>query len=251
VTAVLHQARFDLRAFLRNRQARYFTLVLPVVLLVILVGAFGDKTVGEGGAEASTYYVPGICALALIAASFANLVISITAQRESGVLERRRATPVPAWVLIAGRAVTATGVSLVTVAVLLAVARLAYGVAVPARALPAVALTAIVGSAAFCALAFALSARIRSADAAQPIVQAILLPLYFASGVLVPAADLPDGLRRVGQVFPVEHLAVGLHHAFDGGGVAWSDLGLLVLWGVVGFLLAAQRFTWTPSTTDA
>jgi hypothetical protein len=34
---VLHQFRFDLLAFVRNRQSQFFTLVLPVLFLVILL----------------------------------------------------------------------------------------------------------------------------------------------------------------------------------------------------------------------
>ena len=100
---MLHQARYDLLAFLRNSQARFFTLILPLLFLVIFVSVFGNDTVGPRHVKESTYYVPGIAAMAVISASFINLVISIIAQRESGVLKRRRATPVPAWVLIAGR----------------------------------------------------------------------------------------------------------------------------------------------------
>jgi ABC-2 type transport system permease protein len=254
MSAVLHQARYELRAFLRNKQARYFTLVMPLVLLVIFVGVFGDDDVGHG-VEASSYYVPGIAALAVVAASFANLVISITAQRETGVLKRRRATPVPAWALVAGRSVTATAVSLVSVAVLLAVGRLAHGVDFPASALPAIALTAIVGSAAFCALGYAVSTRIHSADAAQPVVQAILLPLYFSSGVFVPKDNLPDWLRNLAALFPVEHLADALHHAYDPAahatGVAWGDLAVLAAWGLAGLAVALRRFAWTPSIAAA
>ena len=101
---VLHQTRFDLLAFLRNRQSRFFTLILPVIFMVIFVSVFGNHRIGPQQVKASTYYVPGLSALGLIAASFVNLVISVTSQREAGVLKRRRATPVPAWVLIAGRA---------------------------------------------------------------------------------------------------------------------------------------------------
>ena len=43
---VLHQARFDLRGFLRNRQARFFTLALPLLFLVIFDAVFGDHVVG-------------------------------------------------------------------------------------------------------------------------------------------------------------------------------------------------------------
>ena len=82
--------------------------MLPLIFLVLLTSLFGNDTVHVHGhaIKDSTYYVPGICTLGIIATSFVNLVITITAQRESGVLKRRRSTPVPAWVLIASRTLT-------------------------------------------------------------------------------------------------------------------------------------------------
>lgn len=252
---VLHQARFDLRAFLRNRQARFFTLALPLLFMVIFNGVFGDRVVGPGPMKASAYYVPGIAALGVIAASFVNLVISITAQREDGVLKRRRVTPVPAWVLVGGRALTAVGVSLVVVAGLLAFGRVAYGVKLPTSALPGIAFTAIVGSITFCVLAYALSTVIKNEDAAQPTVMAIMLPLYFISGIFIPNINLPPWLRHVASVFPVQHLAAGFRHAYVPGahgiGIVWSDIGVLAIWAVIGATVAILRFSWLPKTADA
>jgi ABC-2 type transport system permease protein len=96
-----------------------------------------------------------------------------------------------------------------------ALGRFGYGVKLPTRTLPAIVLVAVVGAIAFCCLGYALSAALRSADAAQPMVQAIMLPLYFISGVFIPTMSLPAWLRDVARVFPVQHLADGLHHAFD------------------------------------
>jgi ABC-2 type transport system permease protein len=252
---VLHQARYDLLDFLRNRQARFFTLVLPLLFLVIFVGVFGNDTVKQTGIKASTYYVPGISALGLIAASFVNLVISITAQREDGILKRRRATPVPAWVLIAGRALTAIAVSLLVMSVLLAVGRFAYGVHLPTSTIPGIAISAIVGSVTFCVLGYALSTAVHSEDAAQPMVQAIMLPLYFISGVFIPNVNLPSWMRHVAELFPVQHLADALHHAYDPGthgvGLAGSDLAVLGAWAAVGLVVALRRFSWVPSAGTA
>jgi ABC-2 type transport system permease protein len=240
---------------LRNSQARFFTLVLPILFLVILVSVFGNHRVGPNGTgvKASTFYVPGISAMAVIAGSFVNLVISITAQRESGVLKRRRSTPVPAWVLIAGRALTAIVVSLVVMLVVLLIGRFAYGVRLPGGTIPAVVVTAILGAITFCCLAYSLTTAIGSADAAQPMVQAIMLPLYFISGVFIPEVQLPTWLRDVAEVFPVQHLTHGLYHAFDpatrGAGFVWIDLGVLALWGAAGLAIALVRFNWTPAAT--
>jgi ABC-2 type transport system permease protein len=247
---VLHQARYDLLGILRNRQARFFTLILPLLFLVIFVGVFGNHVVGPGSMKASAYYVPGIAALGVIAASFVNLVISITAQRETGVLKRRRATPVPAWVLIAGRTLTAVTISLVVLTVLLSFGRVVYHVSLPTSTLPGIALTAVVGSITFCVLGYALSTAIKNEDAAQPMTQAIMLPLYFISGVFIVNNNLPSWLRHVAQVFPVEHLSDGLHKAYipatHGVGIVWSDIGVLAIWFAIGLAVALVRFSWLP-----
>jgi ABC-2 type transport system permease protein len=252
VALVLHQARFDLRSFLRNRQARFFTLALPLLFLVIFNGVFGNNVVGPGTMKASAYYVPGIAALGVIAASFVNLVISITAQREGGILKRRRVTPVPASVLVGGRALTAVGVSLVVVAGLLGFGRVVYGVKLPTSALPGIAFTAIVGSITFCVLAYAISTAIQNEDAAQPTVMAIMLPLYFISGIFIPNINLPAWLRHVASVFPVQHLAAGFRHAYvpgaHGTGIVWSDIGVLAIWAAIGLAVALLRFSWLPKT---
>src|SRR5262249_46401544 len=234
--------------FVRNRQARFFTLALPLIFLVIFTGIFGNDTVG--GVELKTLYVPGIAAMAIIAASFINLVISITVLREEGILKRRRATPVPAWVLIAGRTVMALAVATTSVVVLLLVGRFAFHVHMPAKHIPGFALTAIVGVITFCVLAYAFSTAIANEDAAQPMVQAVMLPLYFISGIFIPAVNLPSWLQHVAEVFPVYHLANGLHHAFlptaTRIGLVWRDLGVLALWAALGIVVALRRFSWLP-----
>jgi hypothetical protein len=52
---ILHQARYDLLGILRNRQARFFTLILPILFLVIFVGVFGNHRIGPQNVKASTY----------------------------------------------------------------------------------------------------------------------------------------------------------------------------------------------------
>ena len=71
VRLAVHQFRYDLRAFVRNRQSRFFTLVLPVLFLVIFASLFHGNTVTVPGGTISTsvYYVPGIITLGIIAAA--------------------------------------------------------------------------------------------------------------------------------------------------------------------------------------
>ena len=158
IRMALHLFGYDLRTFLRNRQSRFFTLALPVLFLVIFASVFGGSRnttqVAGGRISTSVYYVPGIIALGVIAACFGNLAASVTAQRERGVLKRRRATPVPAAAVIAGRVLTAVVVAVVMAAVLLGIGWAAYGAHVPGRTALALAVTVVIGAASFCCLGY-------------------------------------------------------------------------------------------------
>jgi ABC-2 type transport system permease protein len=252
---VAHQLRYDLLLVVRDPQGRFFTIVLPVIFLVLLTSLFGNHTVHVGGhrVKLSTYYVPGVCTLGIIASSFVNLVITITAQRESGVLKRRRSTPVQAWVLIASRTLTSVILSVVLVVVIVLIGRIIYGVHLPGSTLPAFVLAVVVGAASFCCLSFAAASFIRNEDSAQPVIQAIVLPLYFISGVFVAKAELSSTLRDIGSVFPVAHLDNALFKAFDpattGSGIAGSDLLILAAWGAAGLIVALWRFSWSPQSS--
>jgi ABC-type transport system involved in cytochrome c biogenesis permease component len=185
IRMALHMFGYDLRGFARNRQSRFFTLALPVLFLVIFASVFGGSghttTVAGGRISTSAYYVPGIIALGVIAACFGSLVASVTAQRERGVLKRRRATPVPAAVVIAGRVLTAVVIAVVMAAALLGIGWAAYGAHVPGRTALALAVTVVIGAASFCCMGYALTSLIRNEDAALPAAMAITLPLYFIS----------------------------------------------------------------------
>jgi ABC-2 type transport system permease protein len=249
-----HQFRYDLLAFARNGQARFFTLALPVAFLLIFATVFGSKTVPVPGGviHTSVYYVPGIIALGVIQAAVSNLAISVTAQRENGILKRRRATPVSAAVLVTSRALTAVAVSVAMTGVLAAIGALAYGAHIPASHVAALAVTVLVGAASFGALGFALATLIRGADSAQPTIAAITLPLYFISGIFLATTLLPHWLLNLASVFPVRPFQQALLAAYNpyssGTGLAGHDLLIMAAWGIAGLLVAVRRFRWTPQS---
>ena len=253
VRLVLHQTQFDLLIFVRNSQSTFFTLALPVIFLFIFASVFGNDTTRLLSGEeinGATYYVPQIVALGIVSAAFNNVVGTVITQRETGILKRRRATPVPAWVIVAGRTLTAVIISLLLVGVLLTIGRIVYGVHLPSNTLPGVLLTTVVGALALCCIAYAMTTFVSSSESAQPAVQAITLPIFFISGVFFPENIVPRWLIDVANVFPVRHLAQALLVAFNpnttGNGISAVHLLVLGLWGIAGLAVATRRFKWTP-----
>ena len=198
----------------------------------------------------SVYYVPGIIVFAVIAATLSNLTVTVVRYREMGIYKRRRATPVPASAVIIGRALVGGLTALVLTAVLLTVGWAGYGASIPSRTAAAFVVDVIVGAVVFSCLGFALASLVHNADAAQPVVQAIVLPLCFISGVFIPILELPHWLIDIGDIFPVRAFADALLAAYNphttGSGLRWGDLAILTAWGAAGLLIAIRRFSWLP-----
>ena len=247
-----HQYRYDQKQFWREPASVFFTVALPIIFLFLFASVFGNDTIRINGHEIkqTTYEVPAIVTLAVVSATVVNLAMTFAILREKGLLKRVRSTPLPPWMYLAGRILTATVVCILLVIALLVIGRVVYGVTVPTHTLPGLVLTVIIGAAACCALGFALTALIPSENAAPAIVNAIVLPLYFFSGVFIPDNSLPSGMKFIGSLFPVRHLFQAFLTAFDpntkGSGIALGHLAVLALWGLAGGLVAARTFRWTP-----
>jgi ABC-2 type transport system permease protein len=251
MSLVLHQFRYDQKAFWRNPASVFFTVMFPVILLLIFATVFGNQTVQvRGGIKTTAYYVPAIITLSVISATMQSLAMSLVIAREDGRLKRGRGTPMPAWVFIAGRVGNSIVVALMMLALIAAIGSLLYGVAIPWDRLPAIVLVLVVGAAAFCCLGIALTAAIPSQDAAAPIVNALLLPLYFLSGVFIPDDQLPSGVIHFADAFPIRHFFEAFFDAYVPGGgvsaVSWGNLAIVAVWGVAGLFLAVRFFRWTP-----
>ncbi|HSS42185.1 MAG TPA: ABC transporter permease [Solirubrobacterales bacterium] len=244
-----HQFRYDQKAFWRNPASVFFTVMFPVILFLILAVVFSGEDVNvRGGIDATTYYVPAIMSLAIISATMQTLAMTLVIAREDGRLKRGRGTPMPPWVFIAGRVGNSIVVALMMLVLLAAIGAL-FGADVPWGRLPAILLTLVIGAASFCCLGIALTAAIPSQDAAAAIVNALLLPLYFLSGVFIPEDQLPNGVISFADLFPVRHFFDAFFDAYvpaGGSAVSWDNLAIVALWGIAGLLLAIRYFRWTP-----
>jgi ABC-2 type transport system permease protein len=251
VQLVAHQLRYDQKVFWRNPAAVFFTVAFPLVLLLIFGTVFGDQRLElRGGIDSTAYYVPAIITLAVISATMQNLAMTLVIAREDGRLKRGRGTPMPAWIFVAGRVGNSIVLALLMLALIAALGSVLYGVEIPWGQLPEVLVVLVVGAAAFSCLGIALTAAIPSQDAAAPIVNALLLPLYFLSGIFIPDDELPDGVIELADCFPVRHFFQAFLDAYaaagGGSGLDLDNLAVVAIWGVAGLLLAIRFFRWTP-----
>jgi ABC-2 type transport system permease protein len=246
----------ELRQFVRGRDAVAFVFAYPIVVLVIFGSIFGDQALPDG-TPFSHYFLAGIAATGIVLTSFQNLAVGIAGEREDGTLKRLRgmAVPVPAYVL--GKVGMVLVTSLAQLALLLLVARLGYGVALPGDAArwARFAWVAALGTVAGTVLGIAFSAVPRSARSATAVVAPVVIVLQFVSGVFFTLTSLPPWMRAVADVFPLKWMAQGLRAALlpesaaagEPGGSWRLGAGALVLaaWCVLGLALCLRSFRWT------
>jgi ABC-2 type transport system permease protein len=243
-----HELRSQLRLYWRSRELAFFTFALPLIMFFLLGSVYGnDRIKSEGGVRAADYLLAGMLGYGAIATGFAGLSIMLVIRRESGILKRVRATPLPAWVYV----VALLGTTLIAFA-LEAVCMLAIGRAyfhTHMHNIVSLAVALLLGAATFTALGLALTSLIKAAEGSSAVVNAIYLPVSFLSGAFFSPHSFPAVLRAISNALPlvyvirlVRDIALRNQQLWDRPG----DVAVIVGWGLVGAIVAARRFRWEP-----
>ena len=100
----MRQINYQLLMFRRVPIALFFTLLLPLIMLVLFNALFGDGEVTVDGKTWPTrqFYTGGLAAFTAVSATYTNLANMVPIRREEGVLKRWRGTPLPTWIYLAG-----------------------------------------------------------------------------------------------------------------------------------------------------
>ncbi len=244
----LHQLRGEQRLYWRSRELAFFTFLLPIIFLVLLGSVYGDDEIE--GVRGSSYLLAGMIGYGVAATAFAGLAIFVVIRRESGILKRVRATPLPPWTYVAALLCSTLIAFLIESVVLIALARLLFDVDPPTRVL-SLALTLLLGAAAFAALGLALTVAVRSAEGSSATVNAVYLPMTFISGSFFSPKSFPAALEAIGEALPLTHFIRLVRDVMLHDQEIWRRPGavaVLAAWGVAGAVVAVRGFGWEPRT---
>lgn len=249
------QTGYQLKLFYRVPAAVFFTLALPLVMLILLNAVFGSNTVGAGSESqmwpTRQFHTAGLAVFAAVTATYTNLANMIPIRRDEGVLKRWRSTPLPTWIYVGGAICSSVVLAAINVIVMLTLGVVAYGLEIDAVKIPAAILTLAVGIASFAALGMAVAAVVPTASAASAVANATVLPLAFVSNVFLSVDGAPRWVQLLGDVFPLKAFTSAFQDAFNPtvSGAAWAPgrLSFIALWGVAGAVVAVTQFRWEPS----
>jgi ABC-2 type transport system permease protein len=244
----------ELKQFFRQRESVVFTLLFPVLLLLIFGSVFKDEI--APGVTFSQYFVAGMIASGLVNTGFQQLAITIPMERDDGTLKRLRGTPAPASSYFIGKIILVFVSMSIQVILLLIFGVVLYGIALPSDATHWITFIWVMalGLISSTLLGIAFSSVPKSGRGASAVVSPIVIILQFFSGVFFVFTQLPSWMQNFAAIFPLKWLtqgmrAVFLPDSFAAQEVAGSwELGKIALflgvWSIAGFFLALKTFRW-------
>ncbi len=245
MTALARLTVTELRLLRRERGRLAVRLLLPLVLLVIF-GSIPFYTQPQPGLDWYTLldaYVPILVGYALAILALMALPMVLAGYRERGVLRRLQTTPAGPGRLLAAQLIAYLLVAAVTVALILAVARIGYGVALP-RQPAGFLLAALLAAAGLLSGGLLIAALAPTNQAAQAIGTVLFFPLMFFAGLFFPIPVMPSALRHLSHATPLGAAVQALQDAWLGHWPHLLQLGTMAAYLVVCGVAAARLFRW-------
>jgi ABC-2 type transport system permease protein len=236
----------EIKLFLREPYAAFFTLAFPLMLLFIFGSIYGNKPSpffgGYGSVDVS---VPAYTAMIIGTSGLISLTIVMAVYRETGVLRRLGATPLKPRVILSSQVVVIFLMTIVGMALLIIAGKLVYGLRFAGNPLSVLGAFTL-GSASFFSLGFVLAGVLPTARTAQIVAMVLFYPMLFLSGAAIPREVLPASIQRVSQALPLTHVVTLLRGTWigEGWGEHLTSVIVLVAVMVVGLLISAKTFRW-------
>ena len=236
----------ELKIFVREPMGFIGSVAIPVVLFVILARVVGSRAAAVSqAARGFGQVLPAFSALFVAMSAVVSLVTIISIYRESGILERLRATPLHPNVILTAHVVVKLLLTATTLVALALAGRRYYpiGAGVP---LFSFAVAVLFATWSILSIGFVIASVVPTARFAQPLAALVLYPMAAVSGLFFPISALPAPAAMVVRVLPFSAAASLLNGIWMGEG--WvrhaGDVGVLVATFGVCLVLSAKVFRW-------
>ena len=209
----------ELLRFVQDRPRMVSSFSMPIIFLIIFGAGFG-RLIGQmmPGVDYIQFMYPGILAMTVLMTSVMS-GISIVWDREFGFLKEVLVSPLSRSGVLAGKAVGAATIAIIQGAIMLVLAPI---VNVPINLGTVLALLPLllILSLALSGLGLLIGARMRSQQGFQIVMQLVIFPMMFLSGIFFPVSGVATWLEVLSKLNPVTYGIDAIRQVFLGTEVA-------------------------------
>ncbi|MEM2274966.1 MAG: ABC transporter permease [Thermofilum sp.] len=200
---------------LRHDPTEVFTRAVQPILWI---GVFGTamnriRAIPTGSVDYLTYITPGVLmqSTSFIAMAYGIMLVW---ERESGILKKVLTLPLSHFTITLGRSFAGAARALTQLFVILMVALpLGVKIILAPEALLLAMVAVFVGAAGLTALSILLAAFMKTRERFMGIIQAVTMPLFFASNAIYPVEIMPLPIRLISLGNPLTYVIQALRDA--------------------------------------
>ncbi|MBI4286644.1 MAG: ABC transporter permease [Chloroflexi bacterium] len=246
----------DLLRFWHDKMRMVSSVVFPLLFLFVFGSGLSARMGLLGpGINFSQFMFPGIIGMTVLMSSFASGV-SIVWDREFGFLKEVLVAPVSRATVATGKAFGGATVALIQGTLTLAFSPLIGVSLTPLKILQLLPLMLLLATA-MASMGILLATRIRSMEAFQAVMQMLMFPMTFLSGVFFPLQGLPawmDFLTKINPatygIAPIREVMLGTLPGspfavtlFGHVMTLWENIGVMAGFGAIMLVLAMWSFS--------
>jgi len=244
--SLLKMTWMEAKLFLREPASAFFTLVFPLMYLLLFGAISGNEPSPQfGGQRTIDASIPSLTAVIICIAGLMSTTMTMSTYRERGVLRRLRTTPVSPLVVLLAQVIVVFAMTTLGMLLLIAAGVLIYGVRFEGNALSVLA-GFVLSSLSFFGIGFILAGIMPTARSAWVVGMVLLYPMLLLSGAFFTVELLPVAVQKVTAFIPLTYVVNLLRGLWVG--ESWGqhllDVGMLAGMLVVGVIVSARTFRW-------
>jgi len=232
----------EFKLFLREPMAVFFSLLFPILLLLVLGTAFGSYP-AMPGFRVIDLITAGVIAMVIGHLGLMGIPIAISEYREQGVLKRYRVSPLPLRNLVLSHVSVQFALLLIVSLLIVIVAELVFDIRFDGN-LGLVVLAITISAFSMFTLGFAIVGIFSSPRTVQAVGSAIFFVMLFTSGAAIPRREFPAWLQKVTDYVPLTHVVELLQGLWIGEPLRAQWVALTVLLGIAIAAFLVARLTY-------
>ena len=245
----------DILRFWHDKIRMMGSITLPLLFLFVFGSGLSSRMGSLGpGVDFTQFMFPGIIGMTVLMNSF-TAGISVVWDREFGFLKEVLVAPISRASVAVGKTLGAATIALFQGTIILLLAPV-IGISLSVGTILALLPLMFLLSAAMGSMGILLATRIRSMEAFQGVMQMLMFPMLFLSGVFFPVEGLPAWMNILVKlnpatygITPIRQVMLGtstdspftislLGHTMS----LWDNIMVLAAFGVITILLAIWSF---------
>lgn len=231
---------------LRNFINVFFSLIFPVMMLLLFGGMYGNDPEayfgGHGMVDTST---AGYICMVIAVAGLMTLPITLAQYREKKILKRFMATPIKPMDILVSQLIVNALVMLVGTAILLVVGKIVFDLKFFGNVFEVILAVLIVTLSIF-SLGLLIAGITKNAKASLAISYVVYFPMLFLSGATLPLQFMPKVIVTISKFMPLTYGVELLQGLWLGGSLGdyLPQIGILMGTFVVFGVVSLLSFRW-------